>query len=138
MIKQISRDINRQLLENIIPIAKDTTFLLVSLIMGVGPTASLSIMSMQCSETKLITILVIFCRSAHQNNSNYLPFFVALYLYFASVKNDTITLLNYLGLSILYNVLQKKLKAVTSLGMTWIKQQNTNRRLVGMWDNFKY
>lgn len=74
-------------------------------------------MSMQYSEMKFVAILAILCRSAHQNNSNYLPLFVALYLYSAGVKIDAITLLNYLGLSVLYDVLQKRLKAITFLGV---------------------
>ena len=74
-------------------------------------------MSMQRSKTKFVAILAIHSRSAHRNNSNYLTFFIVLYLYLASAKIDTITSLNYLGLFVLYDVLQKKLKAITSLGM---------------------
>lgn len=94
--------------------------------------------SIERSNTKLVAVLAILCRSAHRNNSNYLPLFVTLYLYSAGARIDAITLLNHLGLSVSYDVLQKKLKAITSLGMSWIRQQSTNRKLVGTWDYFEY
>lgn len=87
---------------------------------------------------KIITILVIFCRSAHQNNSNYILLLIAMYMYSAEARVDAITLLNYLSLLVSYDVLQKKLKEVTTLTIIWIKSQGSNRKLVGSWDNFKF
>lgn len=121
MIKQIPGDIDRQPLENIISVAKYTAPLLASLVIRIGPTTFSSMISMQRSETKLVAILAILCRLAHRNNSNYLPLFVALYLYSAGARIDAITLLNHLGIFVSYDILQKKLKAVTSLGMVWIR-----------------
>lgn len=57
---------------------------------------------------KLIAILVILCRSAHQNNSNYFSLFLTLYLYFASARIDIIILFNYFRLLVLYKVFLKK------------------------------
>lgn len=53
---------------------------------------------------KIIIILVILCRFAHQNNSNFFPSLMALYLDSAVTCVNAITLLNHLGLSVLYNV----------------------------------
>lgn len=63
---------------------------------------------------KIVAILVILCRSAHRNNSNYLPLLIALYLYSAGARVSAITLLNHLGLSVSSDVLQKKLKDITT------------------------
>ena len=87
---------------------------------------------------KLLAILVILCRSAHRNNSNYFPLLVAIYLYSAGAKVDAITLLNHLGLSVSYNVLLKRLRSIMSSSAAFIKQQATNCKLVGTWDNFEY
>lgn len=57
---------------------------------------------------------------------------IALYLYFAGARVDAITFLNLFGLLVSYNVLQKQLKNTTFASQTLIKQQSTNRRLVGM------
>ena len=87
---------------------------------------------------KLVTILVIICRLVHQNNSNYIPLFVAMYLYSASAKVDAITLLNHLGLSVSYNVLLRKLRDIKASSTAFIKEQAFNCNLVGSWDNFEY
>lgn len=96
-------EINQAPLENIIHEARSKAPLLASMIMSVGPsqnTLSLppSATSSRLTSMKIITILVIFCRSAHRNNSNYLPLLMALYLYSAGACVDAITLLNHLGL----------------------------------------
>lgn len=93
---------------------------------------------MQLVLMKLVTILVILCKSAHRNNSNYLPLLIALYLYSAGTKIDAITLFNHLGISVLYNVLIKTLRGISLSSMKLIKEQSTNCRLVGAWDNFEY
>lgn len=62
----------------------------------------------------IVTILVILCRSAHRNNSNYIFLLIAIYMYSAGAQVDIITLLNHLGLSVSYDILQKKLKEVTT------------------------
>ena len=61
-----------------------------------------------------------------------------MYLYFAGVRVDARTLLNYLDILVLYNVLLRKLRSITASSSAFIKAQASNRKLVGMWDNFKY
>ena len=129
IIKPILSDLDRQTLESIISVAKDTALLLASFLLGIRPTSFLR--QIKHLNTKLIAVLAILYRSVHRNNSNYLPLFVTLYLYFAGARIDVITLLNHLKLSVLYNVLQKKLKAITFLDISWIRQQSTNCKLVG-------
>lgn len=87
---------------------------------------------------KLVAILVILWRSAHRNNSKYLPLLVAVYLYSAGVRVDVVTVLNYLGLSVSHNMLLKKLRGIRLSSMAWIKAKPLNRQLVGAWDNFEY
>lgn len=82
--------------------------------------------------------MVILSRSAHQNNSNYVPLLIALYMYSAGAQVDVITLFNHLDLSVSYDVLQKKLHNVTKSTTMWIKRQGSNRKLVGSWDNFEF
>lgn len=101
-------------------------------------TRSSSSSSLHAVTMKLVRILVILCQSAHQNNSNYLPLLVALYMYSAGARVDAITLLNHLSLSVLYPVLIKKLCDISTQSRRWIKQQATNCQLVGTWDNFEY
>lgn len=87
---------------------------------------------------KIVIILVILCWSAHQNISNYISLLLALYMYLAEARVDAITLLNHLGLLVSYDVLQEKLKDVTSSTISWIKSQGSNSKLVGSWDNFEF
>lgn len=49
---------------------------------------------------KFLANFVIFCKSAHQNNSNYVFLLMAIYLYFSGAKIDIITFFNYLGILI--------------------------------------
>ena len=130
-------DVDREPLETIVANIKETAPLLTSLMLSVGPT-SRSAMTSHLVSMKLLAILVILCRSAHPNNSNYFPLLVATYLYFVSTKVDAITLFNHLGLSILYNMLLKKLRNITSSNIVYIKEQASNSRLVSSWDNFEY
>ena len=124
-------------LENIINDARTKAPLLSSLVVSVGPSSSSSTHSHLIS-MKIVAILVILCRSTHQNNSNYIPFLIALYLYSAGARVDAITLLNHLGLSVSYDVLQRKLKDITTSSIAWIKAQGSNCKLVGTWDNFEF
>ena len=130
-------NVDRKPLETIVANAKETSPLLTSLVLSVGPT-SRSTTTSHLVSMKLLAILVILCRSAHRNNSNYFPLLVATCLYFVGAKVDAITLLNYLGLMISYNVLLKKLRNITSSSAAYIKEQASNCRLVGSWDNFEY
>ena len=59
-------------------------------------------------------------------------------MYFAKAQVDAITLYNHLGLSVSYPVLLIKLGDITTTSQRWIKQQDTNCQLVGIWDNFKF
>lgn len=61
-----------------------------------------------------------------------------MYMYSAGAKVDAITFLNRLGLSVSYNVLLRKLKGIISSSAAFIKEQASNYKLVGMWDNFEY
>lgn len=100
--------------------------------------SSQSLAYLQLVSMKIVAILVILCRSAHRNNSNYIPLLIALYMYSAGARDDASTLLNHLGLSVSYDVLQKRLKDITNNSQLWIKEQLSNCRLVGSWDNFEY
>lgn len=79
---------------------------------------------------KLLTILIVMCRSAHWNNRNYIPLLVAMYLYLAVAKVNAITLLNHLRLSILYNLLMQKLRDIKAYSTAFIKKQAGNCKLV--------
>lgn len=114
----------------IIIIAKAKALLLTSIVQSIG-LLSMSAMIFHLALMKLLAILVILYRSAHWNNSNYFPLPVAIYLYLAGVKVDAITLLNCLGLSILYYVLLKRLRSIILARATFIKQQVTHCKLVG-------
>ncbi|MCJ1470909.1 hypothetical protein MMC07_009557 [Pseudocyphellaria aurata] len=90
------------------------------------------------TDMKIITVLTILCRSAHRNNSHYLPLQLALYLYSTGARVDVLALFNNLGLLVSNNVLQNQLANLASKRMRMIKDQNTNRKLVGTCDNFEY
>lgn len=130
-------DVDRELLEMMITNTKEKAPLLTSLVQSVGPLSK-SAMTFHLASMKLLAIFVILCRSAHRNNSNYFPLLVAIYLYSAEAKVDAITLLNHLGLSVSYNILLKRLRNIMLSSATFIKQQATNCKLVGTWDNFEY
>lgn len=86
---------------------------------------------------KLLAVLVIMYRLAHQNNSNYIHPLMAMYLYSTRVKVDAITLLNHLGLSVLYNLLLRKLRDIKAHSIAFINQQATNFKFVSSWDHFE-
>lgn len=87
---------------------------------------------------KLLTILVVICRSAYQNTSNYILLLMAIYLYSASTKVNTITLLNYIRLFMSYNLFLRKLRDIKAYSTAFIKKQASNCKLVGFGNNFKY
>lgn len=130
-------DLDQAHLENVVSEAKKLAPMMTRLRLGVGPT-SRSPLTSHLISIKLLVILVIICKSAHRNTSNYIPLLVAMYIYSTGAKVDTITLLNRLGLSVLYNVLLKKLRGITSLSLAFIKEQIFHCKLVGTWDNFEY
>lgn len=132
--------IDKHPLEDIVDVSLKKAPLLCSLVIGVGPTSCFpsSTSDLHLVSMKVIAVLVILCRSAHRNNSNYFPLLIALYMYSAGAKVDAITLLNHLGLSVSYKVLQSKLREITLMNKKWIKQQANNCQLVGTWDNFEY
>ena len=75
-------EIDQTPLEGIVDVAKANAPMLTSLISQVGPLIkSLNSASHHLGDMRLVVILVIFCRSAHRNNINYLPLLIALYLY---------------------------------------------------------
>lgn len=53
-------------------------------------------------------------------------------MYFARAKVDAITFLNNLKLSVLYKVLFKKFKDITSASKLYIKKQANNTQHIGM------
>lgn len=130
-------NLDRALLENIVFEAKELAPMMTSLVLSVGPT-SRSPLTSHLASMKLLAILVIICRSAHRNNSNYVPLLVVMYMYSAGAKVDAITLLNHLGLFVSYNVLFRKLRGITTSSAAFIKEQASNCKLVGTWDNFEY
>lgn len=111
--------------------------------MTVGPSSqqtfsTSSAVYFQLIGIKIVVILVTLCCSTYQNNSNYIPLLIAIYIYLVGARVDAITFFNHLGLSVSYDVLQKQLKKVTTLSISWIKSQGLNCKLVGSWDNFEF
>ena len=123
-------DLDREPLKQIVTQAKKTAPLMTSLVLGMRPTANTRLTS-HLASMKLVAILVIICKSAHRNNSNYIPLFVAMYLYSVGAKVDAITLFNHLGLSVLFNVLLRKLRDIKASSAAFIKEQASNCKLVG-------
>lgn len=123
-------DVDRAPLEGLVDIAKTTAPMLTSLVNSIGPLTTSS-NSAHLVSMKLIAILVIFCRSAHRNNSSYFSLLIALYLYSSGACIDAITLLNHLGLSVSYDTVQHKLKNISSASARWIQKQAFNSKLVG-------
>lgn len=87
---------------------------------------------------KLVAIFIIIYRLAHRNNNNYIFFLIAMYMYSAGARVDAITLLNYLGISVLYNILIRKLRNITTSSIAFIKEQTSNNRFISMWNNVEY
>ena len=115
-------DLDREPLESIVDQAKETAPLITSMMFSLRSNSNTCLTS-HLASMKLLAVLIIMCRSAHRNNSNYITLLVAMYLYSAGVKVDAITLLNHLGLSVLYNSLLRKLGVLLMLGMLSLPSQ---------------
>lgn len=103
-------EIDQGPLENVIKETQEKAPLLNSMIMIVGPSSRRTFSTSSAAYSrlvgmKIVAILVILCRSAHRNNSNYIPLLIAMYMYSAGARVDAITLLNHLGFSVSYDVL---------------------------------
>ncbi|MCJ1462377.1 hypothetical protein MMC07_000977 [Pseudocyphellaria aurata] len=138
-VDSIHGEVDQRPLDDMVAEANNTAPSRANFILSVGPASRAATGSGQhTSNMKTVAVLAILCRSAHRNNSHYLPLVLALYLYSAGAKVDALTLLNHLGLSVSYDVLPKQLKHIALTSIELIKDQSTNRRLVGTWDNFEY
>lgn len=80
--KMPRRSIDKSPLNDIVHTAIEKAPLISSLVFSVRPTRTTRLPG-HAVTMKLVGIFVILCRSAHRNNSNYLPLMIALYLYFA-------------------------------------------------------
>lgn len=132
--KDWSRDLNREPLEAIVSKTKEIASLITSMVLGMSSNSNAYLTSHLASYQalmKLLTIFVVICKLAHWNTSNYIPLLVAMYLYLAGAKVDTITLFNYLGLFVLYNLLLRKLRDIKANSAAFIKKQASNYKLVG-------
>lgn len=120
----LNRIIDKSQLNEIIDVAHIKAPLISSMVFSVGPTSHLPLSTSSSKQfvfMKLITILVILCRLAHQNNINYFPLLILLYIYSVVTQVNAIILLNYLGLSVLYPVLLRKLRDIITTSQKWIK-----------------
>lgn len=104
-------NLNRALLEKIIFKVKKLVPIMTSLIFSVSPILKNPLTS-HLASIKLLAIFVITNKSVYWNNNNYIPLFVAIYIYSASTKVNTITFFNRLDFFVLYNVLLRKLRNV--------------------------
>ena len=100
--------------------AKSKAPMISSMVFGVG-LSSRNLPS-HLMTMKLIAILVILCRSAYRNNGNYILLLIGLYFHSAGARTNAITLLDHFGLSVSYDVLQRKLRDITFMSKNWIKQ----------------
>lgn len=73
------RNLDRVPLKSIVTKAKEIVSLMTNLLLSVGLIITSTSFTSHPDLIKLVTILIIICKLAHQNNSNYL-FFVAIYL----------------------------------------------------------
>lgn len=121
--------VDREPLEKITTTAKENAPMLSKMITSIGPSRNSQ--STHLMAMKIVAVLVILCRTAHRNNSSYLPLLIVLYLYSAGARVDAITLLNRLGLTVSYNVLQKRLKNIAVDSACMIKKEAINPRMVG-------
>lgn len=119
MVTASAGELDRSPLETIITNIKMSVPLLSGFVLAARliSYAKTSI-GLHLADMKVVAIFSILCKLAHQNNSNYLPLFIVLYLYSASTRVDILAFLNHLRISVSYNVLQKKLKKIISLSIT--------------------
>ena len=85
---------------------------MTSLVFDIGSILK-DFLTSHLASIKLLAIFVIIYKSNYHNSSNYVPLLIAIYIYSISSKFDIITFLNHFGLSILYNMLLKKLRSIT-------------------------
>ena len=130
--------INLTPLENIVQSVTTSAPRLCSMICSLGLSRQTVYIDSHLVQMKIVAILTILCRSSHRNNTSYIPLAIGLYLYSAGACVDAITLLNHLGLLVFYDALQKKLRKLSHTGKQWIKSQQSNKKLVGTWDNFEF
>ena len=119
--KSLPGDLNQEPLESIVNWDKETAPLITSMMLSLRFNSNTRLTS-HLASMKLLAVLVIMCRSAHQNNNNYIALLVAMYLYSTRAKVDAITLLNHLGLSVSYNSLLRKLRDIKAHSAAFIKQ----------------
>lgn len=131
------RDLDQEPLKSIVNQTKETAPLITSIMLSLRSNSNTCLTS-HLASMKLLAVLVIMWRSTHRNSNNYIILLVAMYLYSAGANIDAITLLNYLGLSVLYNLLLRKMRDIKAHSTAFIKQQATNCKLIGSWDNFEY
>lgn len=112
--KELTGVIDKSPLDDIIEITTKKAPPISSMVSSVGPRSYQYSINAQIMSMKLIDILVILCRTAHRNNSNFLLLLIALYFYSSGARVDAITLFNHLGLSVSYDMLQKKPHSITS------------------------
>lgn len=110
---------------------KKIILLLTSLVLSIWLTIILTPFTFYMTLMKLIAILVIIYKLAHQKNSNYILFLIIIYLYLASIWMDAITLFNYFGILVLYIIFIRKLRDITTSSIIFIKKQASSNRLVG-------
>lgn len=109
-------------LKTIISPTKEIAPLLLSLVLSFRPTTFSTLYMSYVYLIKLAAIFVIMWSSDHWNNSNYVLFLIAMYLYSASTQIDAITFLNYFGISFSYSVLIRKLSNITTSTVAFIKK----------------
>ena len=105
-VDEKTSSLDKSPLDNIVETAIEKALLITGLGMHVGPGSSQYSSNTHIISMKLVAFLVIFCQSAQQNNSNYIPLLIALYFYFSRARVDAITFLNHFGLSVSYDMLQ--------------------------------
>lgn len=110
-------------MNNIIEVSINKALFVSNLVLNVEFISSFLSFNLHVIRIKIVAVLVILYQLAlYYNNSNFLLFFIALYMYSTRAKIDTITLLNNLGLSVLYKVLLKKLKDIILASKLYIKK----------------
>lgn len=124
-------DLDQASLEYIVSKAKKLASIITSLILGTGLTLKSPLTSHLVS-MKLLAIFVIIYRSTHQNFNNYVSLYIIIYMYSAGAKIDTITVFNYPGLFILYNLVLKKLRSIITSSATSIKKEASNCKLISI------
>lgn len=113
-------NLDSELFENIVNQVKEIVLLIISIILSLRSNSNIYL-TIHLISMKLLAILRIIYRSAYRNNSNYISLLMAMYLYSAGVKVNAIMLLNHLGLSVLYNLLFKKLRDIKAHSVAFIK-----------------